>query len=205
MFHITSQFNSSDGTPRQGACCWSPILNSLICIAQSYWDEGACYALWPGSWLGGPWVSATWCFAFAPSPGPLRLWCFWFCWFYARPNLISTQAALNLHRAILSNMTMFSCSFAVVFGFGCFVWCVVLGVFLVWCVFLFRVVGIVYGQILDCVRVHALFWHSQWGGLACFCTIRLYKDEPVLRPGKSQEGDGRKKKAMMILLLFNSI
>ena len=30
--------------------------------------------------------------------------------------------------------------------------------------------------------------------LACFCTIRLCKDEPVRRPGKSQEGDGREKR-----------
>ena len=129
MFHIMSQFNSSDGTPRQGACCWSSILNSLVCIAQSHWDEGACCALWasrcdfrdPG-WGDPGFPQRDVLFLHLPR-APCDCDVFVFVCFtpLRKAQFFSTQAAFNLHRAILSNMTLFSCSLCCVFCFLLFV------------------------------------------------------------------------------------
>ena len=100
----------------------------------------------------------------------------------------------NSHRADLSIEMMW-----VFPGFclgSCFAlllfWFVLLWfLFVLWVVL--RVVTIAYGQYLDCVWVHALFWYSQRGDDARCCTIRSTDTNTVLRPGESREGDGRKK------------
>ena len=131
------------------------------------WDWGACCALWaswsPGSELEGPRVSATRWWLFAPFPDALRLWCFCFCvWFDAR------KAQPLAHKLLLIRIELTCpCDDAFFFLFLCFV-CLFFFVF-VWFAFVMSPSSIdrcwtVYGSMV--------FWYSQRGGDARFCTIR---------------------------------
>ena len=136
MFHTMSQFPIVwTGTPRQGACCWcSHPFNSLA--QRSHWDEGACCALWasrcdfrdPG-WRDPGFPQREVLFLRLLRAN-LTVFVFVLACFTRWPVLISAHKCVNLHRVLLSNMTMFSC-------FLCCVFCCLLLLFWLCVVWLF--------------------------------------------------------------------
>ena len=144
--------------------CLGLSFNSLTCMSRSHWDEGACCALWasrcdfrdPG-W-GDPGFSQREVLFLHLPRANLWLCLFWFllALLDGPRSFQHISCCVNLHRALLSNMTMFSCFLCC--GFCC--WFFLLFWFWVlWWFFLFFGVGlpgIVHGQTLDCVKVHLL-------------------------------------------------